>query len=98
MIRNRPTDVCMRNLCKERQNGERKPVLNLVPGSHKRLTLRKRGMCSRNIGAHVQQGIQSTKDKRMGLEIGVPCNQDRCQKLVSSNIAKILEKESSNKN
>ena len=98
MIRDRSTDVCTRNLCKERQNGERKPVLNLVPGSHKHLTLRKRVMCSRNIGVHVQCGIQSTKGKRTGLEIGVPCNQDRCQKLVSSNIAKILEKESSNKN
>ncbi len=45
----------------ERRNGERKPVLTLVPGSHKRLASRKRIMCARNMGAHVRRGIQSTK-------------------------------------
>jgi hypothetical protein len=63
MIRVLPTDVCTRNLCKERQNGERKPVLLLVPGTHKRLTLRKRVMCARNLGAHKQRSIRSTKGK-----------------------------------
>ncbi len=43
-----------------------------VPGSHKHLTLRKCVMCSRNMGSHVRRGIQSTKGKRMGWEIGVP--------------------------
>jgi hypothetical protein len=38
----------------------------LVPGSHKRLTSRKRIMCSRNMGAHVQRGIQSTKGMQTG--------------------------------
>jgi hypothetical protein len=53
MICDRPTDVCMRNLLKERQNGERMPVINLVPGSHEHLTSRKRVMCAKNMGAHV---------------------------------------------
>jgi hypothetical protein len=61
MIRNRPMDICMRNLWKERQNGERLPVLILVPGSHERLTSRKRVRCARNMGAHVRCGIRSTK-------------------------------------
>ena len=66
MIRDRPMDVCTRNLRKEWWNGERMPVLILVPGSHERLTSRKRVMCARNIGAHVKRGIQSTKGIRMG--------------------------------
>jgi hypothetical protein len=66
MIRDRPMEVPMRNLRKERRNGERMPVLILVPGSYECLTLRKRVMCARNMGAHVQQGIRSTKGKRTG--------------------------------
>jgi hypothetical protein len=75
MIRVCPTDVCMRNLRKERRNRERMPVLIQVPGAHKRLTSRKRVMCARNIRA-TKKGAK---------------------KLVSSDVAKILEKESSNK-
>ncbi len=97
MIRHCPMDVWTRNLCKERRNRERKPVLMLVPSSHNRLTLRKCVMCSRNMGAHVQRGIQSTKGKRKGWEIGVPHNQERIEKLESSVVAKILEKDGSNK-
>jgi hypothetical protein len=66
MIRDCPMDVCTRNLCKERQNGERMMVLFLVPSSHERLTLRKCVMCARNMGAHVRHGIQSTKGIEMG--------------------------------
>ncbi len=58
-----PMDVCTRNLCRERQNGERKPVLILVPGTHKCLTLRKHVMCARNFGAHVRRSIWSMKGK-----------------------------------
>jgi hypothetical protein len=63
-ICNCPMDVRTRNLCKERRNGERKPVLMLVPGSHERLTSRKRIMFARNMGARVRRSIQSTKGKR----------------------------------
>jgi hypothetical protein len=66
MISDHSIDVCTRNLCKERRNGERMRVLILVPGSHERLTSRKRIMCSRNMGAHVQHGIRSTKVMEMG--------------------------------
>ncbi len=66
MIHDCSMEVCLRNLCKERQNGERMPVLTLVPGSHEHLTLRKHVMCSRNMGVHVQRGIWSTK----GMETG----------------------------
>ena len=54
MIHDCLTDVCMRNLS-ERQDGERKPVLIQVPGSCKRLALRKRVTCAKNMGAHVQR-------------------------------------------
>ncbi len=37
----------------KRQNGERKPVLILVPGSCERLTSKKHIMCARNMGVHV---------------------------------------------
>ncbi len=40
----------------ERRNGERKLVLILVPGSRERLPFRKRMMCPRNMGAHIQCG------------------------------------------
>jgi hypothetical protein len=66
MILDHPTDFCTRNLRKKRQNGERMPVLTLVPGSHKRLISRKRVMCGRNMGAHVRRSIQSTKGIKTG--------------------------------
>jgi hypothetical protein len=66
MIRDCPMDVCMRNLWKERQNGERMPVLALVPGSRERLTSRKRVECTRNMGAHVWYSIWSTKGIKTG--------------------------------
>ncbi len=50
----------------KRRNGERMPVLTLVPGSHERLTSRKRVMCARNMGAHVQRSIRSTKGTKTG--------------------------------
>jgi hypothetical protein len=53
MICDRPTVVCMRN--GERWNDERKLVLILVPGSRKHLASKKRVMCAKNMGAHVQR-------------------------------------------
>jgi hypothetical protein len=62
----------------ERQNGEGKSVLILVQCSHEHLALRKRIMCARNMGAHVQRGTQRTKViKKMGWEIGFPCSRER---------------------
>ncbi len=61
----------------ERRNGERKPVLILVPGSHEHLALRKRIMCARNMGAHVRHGIWSKKGIKTGWEIGFPHSQER---------------------
>ncbi len=66
MICDRPMDICTRNLAKERRNMERMPVIILVPGSHECLTSRKCVMCARNMGAHVQRGIGSTKGVRTG--------------------------------
>ncbi len=66
MIHDRWTDVRMRDLCKERRNGERMPVLILLPGSHERLTSRKHIMCTRNMGAHVRCGTRSTKGMQTG--------------------------------
>jgi hypothetical protein len=76
MIRDRLMDVCMRNLWRW-WNGERMPVLILVPCSHERLTSRKRVICARNMGAHVQHGIWSTKGIKTGWEIGFPCSRER---------------------
>jgi hypothetical protein len=61
----------------KRRGGERKPVLILVPGSHKCLASRKHVMCARNMGAHVRCGIWSTKGIKTRREIGVPCNRER---------------------
>ncbi len=80
MIHDRPTDICTRNHCKERRNGERMPELILVPGSHERLPSRKRVMCSRNMGAHVQGGIQSMKGKRNGIRNWCPAQPRKVQK------------------
>jgi hypothetical protein len=51
---------------KKRRNGERMPVLTLVLDSHERLTLKKCMMCARNMEAHVQRSIRSTKGIRTG--------------------------------
>jgi hypothetical protein len=68
------------------------PVIILVPGSHERLTLRKHVMCSRNMGAHVQCGIWSTKGRKRDEKSVSRTTKKGAKKLVSSNVAKILEK------
>ncbi len=91
-------DVCTRKLCRERQNGERRPVLILVPGTHERLTSTKRVMCARNLGAHVRHRIRSAKGKNGMRNNWSPVQPRKVQKkLVSSNVPKILEKETCNK-
>ena len=73
-------------------------VLILVPGSHELLASRKRIMCARNMGAHVQRGTQRTKGMRKQDEKSDSCAAKKgVKKLVSSNFAKILDKECSNK-
>ncbi len=82
----------------KRQNRERMPVLILVPGSHKRLALRKRVMCARNMGAHVQRGTRRIKGMRKRDEKSDShAAKKGAKKLVCSNHAKILDKESSDK-
>ncbi len=62
----------------KRRNGERKPVLNLVPDSGKHLAWRKHVMCARNMGAHVRRGtLEYQRHEKMGQEIGFPCSQVR---------------------
>jgi hypothetical protein len=80
----------------ERRNGERKPVLILVPGSHKHLSLIKRVMCARNMGVHVQSGIWSTKGiKKQDEKSDSRAAKKGAKKQVSRNCTKILEKVSS---
>ncbi len=79
----------------KRQNGERKLVLILVPGSRKCLASRKGVMCARNMGAHIRHQI--TKGMRKWDKKLDSCAAKKgLKKLVSSNCAKILEKASSN--
>ncbi len=81
----------------KKRNGERKPVLILVPGFRERLPLRKRIMCAKNMGAHVQLGTRSTKGMRKwDKKLGSRAAKKGTKKLVSNNWAKILDKESSN--
>jgi hypothetical protein len=55
-------------------------------------------MCARNMGAHVQRGTWRTKGMRKQDEKLDSCAAKKgAKKLVSSNHAKILDKESSNK-
>ncbi len=63
--------------CK-RWNMERKPVLILVPGSRKYLASRKRMMCVKNVGAHVQRrSLEYQRYEKTGQEIKFPCSQER---------------------
>ncbi len=81
----------------ERRNGEKIPVLILVPSSHKRLALRKRIMCARNMGAHVWRGTRRTKGiKKRDEKSDSHATKKGAKKLLSSDCAKILEKEISN--
>ncbi len=81
----------------KRQNGERKPVLILVPGSHEHLASRKCIMCARNIGTHVQRGTWRTNGIKKQDEKSDSHAAKKCKKKqVSSYCTKILEKESSN--
>ncbi len=74
------------------------PVLILVPGSHEHLASRKCIMCARNMGVHVRCGTRRTKGIRKWDEKSDSHAAEKgAKKLVSSNHAKILDKESSNK-
>jgi hypothetical protein len=74
------------------------PVQILVPGSHEHLALRKCVMCARNMGVHVQRGAWRTKGMRKRDEKSDShAAKEGAKKLLSSNYAKILDKESSNK-
>ncbi len=53
-------------------------------------------MCAKNMEVHVQHGTQRTKGIKTGREIGLPRAKKGAKKLVSSDFAKILEKECSN--
>jgi hypothetical protein len=79
MIYNHSTDIRTRDLQKERRNGERMPVLILVPVSHERLTSSKRIMCARNMGAHARHGIRSKKDKYNGIRNWSPVQPRKVQ-------------------
>jgi hypothetical protein len=97
MIHDCPMDIHMRNLWRMADRGN-KSVLILVPGSHERLTLRKHVMCAKNMGVQVQCVIWSTKGiKKRDEKLDFRPAKKGAKKLVSSNCAKILEKESSNK-
>ncbi len=73
------------------------PVQILVPGSHERLASRKCIMCARNMEAQVQRGTQRNKGMRKRDEkLDSRTAKKGAKKLVSSNYAKILDKESSN--
>jgi hypothetical protein len=96
MICDRPMDVCMRNLWQKIEQGK-KLVLILVPGPHERLALRKCIMCARNMGAHVLRGTRRTKGiKKWDEKSDSHAAEKGMKKLVSSNFAKKIEKESSN--
>ncbi len=98
MICDPPMDVSTRNLHKERQNGERMPVLIWVPGSHKRLTSRNHVTCSRNIWGHMYDMVSRVqKVWKWDKKVESRATEKGAKKLVSSNVAKILEKESSDK-
>jgi hypothetical protein len=54
-------------------------------------------MCARNMGAHVQRGTSEyQRYEKMGQELDSSAAKKGVKKLVTSNCAKILEKESSN--
>jgi hypothetical protein len=74
------------------------PVQILVPGFHERLASRKCVMCARNMGVHVRCGTQRTKGMRKQDEkLDSRAAKKSAKKLVSSNYAKILDKESCDK-
>ncbi len=65
----------------KRRNGERKPVLILVPGSQARLASRKHAMCARNMGAHVGRSTWSTKGiTKNGMRNRIPAQPWKAQR------------------
>ncbi len=62
----------------KRQNGERKLVLILIPGSREHLALSKHVMCARNMGAYVQcSTLEYQRYEKTVQEIGFLCSQER---------------------
>jgi hypothetical protein len=74
------------------------PVQILVPGSHECLASRKLIMCARNMGVHVRCGTLRNKGiKKQDEKLDSRAAEKGAKKLVSSDYAKILDKESNNK-
>ncbi len=81
----------------KRQKGERSLVVSPLPGSHERLASRNPGILCQKYGAHVQRTSSECQwyEKRDG-KLDSHAAKKGTKKLVSSNLAKILEYESSN--
>ncbi len=72
------------------------PVLFHAPGSHEHLASRKHVMCASDMGAHVRRGTQRNKGMRKQDEKSDSrAAKKSTKKLVRSNCAKMLVKESS---
>ena len=81
----------------KRQNGERKLVLILVPGSREHLASRKQVMCARNMGVHIRHSTSESQGyEKTVQEIGFHAAKNGTKTLVSSDSTKILQSESSN--
>ncbi len=95
-IPDRPMDVFMRNLWQKAEQGK-KTGTNCCTRFPRVSSSRKRIMCARNMGAHVQRGTWRTKGiKKRDEKLDSRAAEKGTKKLVSSNCAKILEKENSN--
>ncbi len=97
MTRDCPMDVCMRSLWQKAERGKNAGT-NSCTRFHKHLASRKPVMCARYMRVHAQRGTWRTKGMRKWDEKLDSCAAKKgAKKLVSSNYAKIPDKESSEK-
>jgi hypothetical protein len=83
-------------LAKKRKR-ENSPVVRLLPGSHERLASRNHAFCARNMGAHVQRTSSECQwYEKWDEKTDSRAAKKGAKKLVSSDLAKILEYKSSN--
>ncbi len=96
MICDHPTDVRMRNLWQKAERGKRTGNNSNTRFPRASCFKKMCNVCQKYGGAWTTWYSENQRYKKMGREIGFQRSRERCKETVSSNCAKILEKESSN--
>ncbi len=80
MIRDRPMDVCMRNLWQKAEMGKKTGSESTTRFPQASCFKKNHAMCARNMGVHIwHTTLECLRYVKMGQEIWFPCSQERLE-------------------